>query len=143
MESIAERSYSGYRDPELFHWKTHRKPLNKEIMISYKSTIIPAFVIITAAVACGRPEAATPKENGTLDSIIRNVTTTPVTVENETEYIKLNGKIQANEDHQAKVYALASGKIKSVNVALGDKVQKGQTLAVLQSMEVASSSNDV
>jgi cobalt-zinc-cadmium efflux system membrane fusion protein len=112
-------------------------------MISYKSTIIPAFVLITAAVACGRPEAATPKENGTLDSIVRNVTTTPVTVENETEYIKLNGKIQANEDHQAKVYALASGKIKSVNVALGDKVQKGQTLAVLQSMEVAGNSNDV
>ena len=112
-------------------------------MISYKSTIIPAFVLITAAVACGRPEAATPKENGSLDSIIRNVTTAPVTVEDEAEYTKLNGKIQANEDHQAKVYALVSGKIKSVNVALGDKVQKGQTLAVLQSMEVASSSNDV
>jgi membrane fusion protein, heavy metal efflux system len=112
-------------------------------MISYRSTIIPAFVLITAAVACGRPEAATPKENGSLDSIIRSVTTAPVTVEDESESTKLNGKIQANEDHQAKVYALASGKIKSVNVALGDKVQKGQTLAILQSMEVATSSNDV
>src|SRR4051812_32977390 len=109
-------------------------------MLSYKSTIIPAF-LITAAIACGRPEAATPKDNGTLDSILRDVTTAPVTVDNETESIKLNGKIQANEDHQAKVYALASGKIKSVNVALGDKVQKGQTLAVLQSMEVAGNSN--
>lgn len=113
-------------------------------MINYKSTIIPAFAItIAAAVACNRPQAATSKENNPLDSIIKNVTTAPVTVENEAESIKLNGKIQANEDHQSKVYALVSGKIKSVNVALGDKVQKNQTLAVLQSMEVATSSNDL
>lgn len=113
-------------------------------MINYKSSIIPAFAIaITAAVACNRPQAATSKENNPLDSIIKNVVTAPVTVENETESIKLNGKIQANEDHQSKVYALVSGKIKSVNVALGDKVQKNQTLAVLQSMEVATSSNDL
>jgi cobalt-zinc-cadmium efflux system membrane fusion protein len=113
-------------------------------MITNKSTITAALVIATAvAVSCNRPQAATPKENGTLDSIIRTVTTAPVTVENETESTKLNGKIQANEDHQSKVYALASGKIKSVNVALGDKVQKGQTLAVLQSMEVAGNSNDL
>lgn len=113
-------------------------------MISYKSTILPAFAItMAAAVACNRPQAATSKENNPLDSIIKNVTTAPVTVESEAESIKLNGKIQANEDHQSKVYALASGKIKSVNVALGDKVQKGQTMAVLQSMEVATSSNDL
>jgi cobalt-zinc-cadmium efflux system membrane fusion protein len=71
------------------------------------------------------------------------VHTAPVQEENVAEIIKLNGKIQANEDHQAKVYALVSGKIKSVNVALGDKVQKGQLLAVLQSMEVAGMSNDL
>ncbi|MBO9204720.1 MULTISPECIES: efflux RND transporter periplasmic adaptor subunit [Niastella] len=113
-------------------------------MITYKSTITAAFVIASAVViSCNHPKAATPDDNGSLDSIIRNATTAPVTIENETDFIKLNGKIQANEDHQAKVYALASGKIKSVNVALGDKVQKGQTLAVLQSMEVAGNSNDL
>jgi cobalt-zinc-cadmium efflux system membrane fusion protein len=111
-------------------------------MITYKICIIPAFLVIIA-IACNRPQAAPAKNNTAWDSIMQNVQTAPVTVDKVTESIKLNGKIQANEDHQAKVYALASGKIKSVNVALGDKVQKDQTLAMLQSMEVAGNSNDL
>src|SRR6185295_2197298 len=100
-------------------------------------------IALFLAVACNSPKAAPVKNNSVWDSVIRHVRTAPATLENVTETIKLNGKIQANEDHQAKVYALVSGKIKSVNVALGDKVQKGQLLAVLQSMEVAGVSNDL
>lgn len=111
-------------------------------MISYKPSIIPILLYI-AATSCNSPEAAPVTNNNPLDSIMQTVQTAPVTLENASESFKLNGKIQANEDHQAKVYALASGKIKSVNVALGDKVKQGQTLAVLQSMEVAGSSNDL
>ncbi|OQP65399.1 efflux transporter periplasmic adaptor subunit [Niastella vici] len=111
-------------------------------MINYKSTLIPALLIIVA-IACNRPKAAPAKGNAVWDSVLQNVQTAPVKEEDASECIKLNGQIQANEDHQAKVYALASGKIKSVNVALGDKVQKNQTLAVLQSMEIAASSNDL
>lgn len=110
-------------------------------MISYKLSIIPILLYFTAT-SCNSPEAA-PVTNNPLDSTMQTVQTAPVTLENASESFKLNGKIQANEDHQAKVYALASGKIKSVNVALGDKVKQGQTLAVLQSMEVAGSSNDL
>jgi len=111
-------------------------------MISYKLSIVPILIYI-AATSCNSPEAAPVTNNNPLDSIMQTVQTGSVTMENASESFKLNGKIQANEDHQAKVYALASGKIKSVNVALGDKVKQGQTLAVLQSMEVAGSSNDL
>ncbi|HEY1201252.1 MAG TPA: efflux RND transporter periplasmic adaptor subunit [Niastella sp.] len=111
-------------------------------MISYKTSIIPILLYI-AATACNSPEAAPVTNNNPLDSIMQTLQTAPVTMENAAESFKLNGKIQANEDHQAKVYALASGKIRSVNVALGDKVKQGQTLAVLQSMEVAGNSNDL
>ena len=111
-------------------------------MNTYKICIIPAFLFIIT-ISCNRPQAAPGKSNTAWDSIMHNVQTAPVTVDKVTETIKLNGKIQANEDHQAKVYALASGKIKSVSVALGDKVQKDQPLAVLQSMEVAGMSNDL
>jgi cobalt-zinc-cadmium efflux system membrane fusion protein len=113
-------------------------------MIINKIFIIPAFIIAAGAItSCNSPVAAPVKNNSVWDSVTRNLHTSPVTVENVTEIIKLNGKIEANEDHQAKVYALVSGKIKSVNVALGDRVQKGQTLAVLQSTEVAGISNDL
>jgi membrane fusion protein, heavy metal efflux system len=110
-------------------------------MLTYKLSIIPTLLYIVAS-SCNSPQAA-PANNNTLDSIMHTVQTAPVVLEKACESFKLNGKIQANEDHEAKVYALASGKIKSVNVALGDKVKQGQTLAVLQSMEVAGSSNDL
>lgn len=113
-------------------------------MITNKINSLPVVVIaLYAAVSCNSPKAAPANSNTVWDSVVQNVRTAPVTVENVSESIKLNGKVQANEDHQAKVYALVSGKIKSVNVALGDKVQKNQTLAVLQSMEVAGMSNDL
>lgn len=111
-------------------------------MISYKLSIIPTLLYIITT-SCNSTEAIPVTNNNPLDSIMQNVQTAPVTLEKEAESFKLNGKIQANEDHQAKVYALASGKIKSVNVTLGDKVKAGQTLAVLQSMEVAGNSNDL
>lgn len=111
-------------------------------MISYKISILPALLYIFIT-SCNSHEAAPANTKNPWDSVVQNVQTAPVTLENSNESFKLNGKIQANEDHQAKVYALASGKIKSVNVALGDKVRQGQTLAVLQSMEVAGSTNDL
>ena len=111
-------------------------------MISSKLSIIPTLLYIIAS-SCNSPQAAPANNNNPLDSIMQTVQTAPVILEQASESFRLNGKIQANEDHQAKVYALASGKIKSVNVALGDKVKQGQTLAVLQSMEVAGSSNDL
>ncbi|HWJ26319.1 MAG TPA: efflux RND transporter periplasmic adaptor subunit, partial [Flavisolibacter sp.] len=77
------------------------------------------------------------------DSIIKNVQTAPVQESEEADVIRLNGKVQPNEGKQAKVYALVSGKIKDVHVELGDFVQKGQSLAVLQSTEVAGVSNDL
>lgn len=89
-------------------------------------------------------EAVTPDNYTAIsDSIMRTLQTSPAIAEDEAEVIKLNGKIQPNDALQAKVYALVSGKIKSVNAELGDYVKKGQQLAVIQSTEVAGTSNDL
>lgn len=77
------------------------------------------------------------------DSIIKNIETATVTAEDQEGYIKLNGKIQPNEQLQTKLFALVSGRTASVNVELGDYVKKGQVLAVLKSSEVAGLSNDL
>ncbi|GAA4807533.1 hypothetical protein GCM10023231_40930 [Olivibacter ginsenosidimutans] len=77
------------------------------------------------------------------DSIIRHLQTAKVSLDKEDGYVKLNGKIVPDESKEAKIFALASGKISSLNVALGDYVQKGQVLAVLQSSEVANTSNEL
>lgn len=57
---------------------------------------------------------------------------TPVTNE-----INLTGKITFNQDKVVKVFPLVGGHIETVKSDLGDYVQKGQTLAVIRSGEVA------
>lgn len=77
----------------------------------------------------GTDPAPAASDNGITDSLIRTLQTEPAVASDEADVIKLNGKIQPNEAMQAKVYSLVSGKIKAVNVELGDFVRKGQTLA--------------
>ncbi|SHN44280.1 efflux RND transporter periplasmic adaptor subunit [Chitinophaga sp. CF418] len=105
--------------------------------------ILPlAFVCMLSA--CGSHEPEVKKDDPAIsDSLFKHVETAPAVMEEPSENIKLNGKIQPDESKESKVYALVSGKIKSVHVELGDYVKQGQVLAVLQSSEVAGITNDV
>ncbi|MGZ3853712.1 MAG: efflux RND transporter periplasmic adaptor subunit [Flavisolibacter sp.] len=101
-------------------------------------------VIISFLISCNsheKEEAATTPVIS--DSLIRTLQTAPVVPKDESNIVKLNGKIQPDESRLVKVYALVSGKIQKVNVELGDFVHKGQTLAILKSTEVAGTSNDL
>ncbi len=54
-----------------------------------------------------------------------------------TNEIVLTGKITFNQDKVVKVFPLVGGHIEAVKADLGDYVQKGQTLAVIRSGEMA------
>ena len=54
-----------------------------------------------------------------------------------TNEINLTGKITFNQDKVVKVFPLVGGHIETVRADLGDYVQKGQTLAVIRSGEMA------
>lgn len=102
------------------------------------------IVLTTAFTSCGsHKEEAAPENIAISDSVIKNVQTAPAVLEDVSDIIKLNGKIEANENKQAKVFSLVSGRINSLKVELGDYVHKGQVLAVLRSTEVAGYTNDV
>lgn len=64
--------------------------------------------------------------------VIDTVHTTPVNGE-----LKLTGKIVADQDNIVEVYPLVGGEVAEANVELGDYVNKGQTLAVIKSGEIA------
>ena len=49
----------------------------------------------------------------------------------------LTGKITFNEDKVAKVFPLAGGFVRDLDVELGDYVRKGQTMAIIRSPEIA------
>lgn len=53
------------------------------------------------------------------------------------DLIELNGRIAAAADRMADIYAIVGGQVISVDAELGDRVSKGQTLAVIRSSEVA------
>ena len=54
-----------------------------------------------------------------------------------TNEIMLTGKITFNQDKVVKVFPLVGGHIETVRADLGDYVQKGQTLALIRSGEMA------
>ena len=103
-------------------------------------------LLLTLAIAasCNEHKVIAQKDDKPVpDSIVNAARTAPVVMDDVAESVKLNGKVIPNESKQAKVYALVSGKIKALSVELGDYVKQGQTLAILQSTEVAGVANDL
>ncbi len=56
------------------------------------------------------------------------------TVESE---LLLTGKITFNEDKVARVFPLAGGFVRDLNVELGDHIKKGEIMAIIRSPEIA------
>jgi cobalt-zinc-cadmium efflux system membrane fusion protein len=103
-----------------------------------------AVCILASFISCETHAVIAPKDNNPIpDSVARAAVVATAMEKNMIDEIKLNGKIIPNEAKQAKVYALISGRIKSVSVEQGDYVRKGQALAKLESTEVAGIANDV
>ena len=78
--------------------------------------------------------------NDSLMKMIKIDTVKYSQIENE---IKLIGKVTFNEDKVVKLFPLVSGLVKEVKVVSGDYVEKGQTLAVIKSTEMAGVENDL
>src|ERR1700730_2383631 len=112
--------------------------------MNYKLNGTIVILLISFFFSCGsRTEGEAGKNDPVPDSVVRKVQTAAAITQELSDVIKLNGKIIPSEKMQAKVYALVSGRIRSVSVELGDYVRKGQALAVLQSSEVAGVTNDL
>lgn len=76
------------------------------------------------------------------DSMVKNITVDTVKSESVMSDLKLSGKITVNEDNIVKVFPLAGGHVAEVKVSLGDFVQQGQTLAVINSSDIANYFNE-
>ena len=62
---------------------------------------------------------------------------------NITDELTLSGVISFNDNNVIKIFPQVSGKVMECKVTLGDKVTKGQVLAVIHSADVAGSYNDL
>ncbi|ABG58116.1 cation eflux system protein [Cytophaga hutchinsonii ATCC 33406] len=77
------------------------------------------------------------------DSMLKLIEFDTIQYKQVTTRLLLSGKITENEDKLVKVYPLVGGYVKDLRVELGDYVNKGDVLAVIQSTEVADFQNQL
>ncbi len=77
------------------------------------------------------------------DSMMQMIQIDSASISNIDEMLTLSGEIGFNENNISKIYPRSSGQVISADVTLGDRVKKGQVLAVLKSAEVAGSYADL
>ena len=71
------------------------------------------------------------------DTMMNRIRLDSVSLQPVRSELTLVGKVVADENRVIKVFPLVGGNVENVNVELGDYVHKGQTLAIIQSGEVA------
>ena len=71
------------------------------------------------------------------DSLAKIISIDTVKIDNISDEISLSGEVNNDDNKVVKIFPNVSGQVVSVNVSLGDKVIKGQTLAVIKSADVA------
>ena len=116
-------------------------------------TIKPKHFLFSSLFSCScflfsckekTPEAAPAPDkiciSDSMEKIIRIDSATMATVD---DVLKLSGEINFSDSRVQKVYPFSSGKVMQVKVSLGDKVTKGQTLAIIKSADVAGNYSDI
>jgi membrane fusion protein, heavy metal efflux system len=72
------------------------------------------------------------------DSVLRSLTFDTLHIEQVKSDLILSGKIECNEDKISRIYPLVSGHVTDVKVSLGDYVEKGKVLAVIESPDMVT-----
>jgi membrane fusion protein, heavy metal efflux system len=108
---------------------------------------IACLVVAMLFVACkDKPVAVveTKSEKTCLnESMAKMITIDTARLTNIADELKLSGQVNFDENKVVKVFPFASGQVLEVKVAVGDRVVKGQTLAVIRSADVAGNYADL
>lgn len=103
---------------------------------------ILAFII--AIHSCTGTKESSPKEQFAItDSLISKLLIDTVEQANNRTDLSFSAKIMADEELKADIFPMLSGTVRSVPVKLGDRVSKGQVLAVMSSSEMAGFDKEV
>src|SRR5690348_1119130 len=57
--------------------------------------------------------------------------------------LKLSGEVNFDDKKVTRVFAFSSGQVVKVNVSVGDKVSRGQVLAIIKSADIAGNYSDL
>lgn len=113
------------------------KNYSNNMIQNFIKTIFVTVIFLGAFSCKNHPEEK--KDEGFVlsDTLFNRMKLEKVTIQPVQSEIKLTGKVIADENNVVKVYPLLGGFVQTVNVQLGDFVEKGSPLAVIKSGEVA------
>ena len=77
------------------------------------------------------------------DSLAKIISIDTANISTVGDELKLSGEINFDDKKVSKVYSFSSGQVLQVNVSVGDKVSKGQTLAIIKSADVSGNYSDL
>lgn len=104
------------------------------------------FLTAISLLACKKEEEkaqAAPKKGFVISNLMMKSTTlAPVLKDYVKDEMVFFGKIAADKNQYIDVFPLVGGNVLSVNVELGDHVNKGEVLATIRSIEVAGYQKD-
>jgi len=108
--------------------------------------IFKVIILASASIifGCGNPKAEVQTEKFAItDSLLSRLLIDTVQQANGKADIIFSAKISANEDRKSELFPMVSGSVNRVNVRLGDQVNAGQTLATVNSAEMAGFDKEV
>jgi cobalt-zinc-cadmium efflux system membrane fusion protein len=77
------------------------------------------------------------------DSLAKMITIDTAKIATMKDELNLSGEVANDDNNVVKVFPFSSGQVVDVKVSLGDKVSKGQTLAIMRSADVAGNYTDL
>ena len=110
-----------------------------------KNNISISLIICTVIFSCTSKKDLAPAGQDALisDSLARIIRIDTAKNEFIEDNLTLSGEVSYDDNKVIKIFPNASGQVISVNVSLGDKVKKGQTLAEIKSADVAGNYADL
>ena len=110
-----------------------------------KQTVLLSFLTVVFFASCEHKEPVVEQSKKFVlsDSMLHMIEVDTVHECLLTDELSLNGEVSFNENNVVKVYPRMSGQVVEAKATLGDRVTKGQTLAVIRSADVAGSYNDL
>ncbi len=110
-----------------------------------KRELIISFSLLVFLMSCERKkeEVAQKKSVCITDSLAKVISIDTVKTTSMQDELTLSGEVSFDDNRVIKVFPFSSGQVTDVKVSLGDRVSKGQVLAIMKSADVAGSYSDL
>jgi len=101
--------------------------------------------LLTAMFSCKAKQEDAPVDKRICisDTMTSMVKIDSAQISNMSDELKLSGEVNFDDKKVTKVFAFSSGQVLKVNVSVGDKVSRGQVLAVIKSADIAGNYSDL